>query len=89
LVVIEPDPEKGNQGTQTQGLIQDGHFRTLPGRGAIAGPVIITVNANDGVPTPFAPHGKLLFRSYQFRHELPAAASTLDIERAFPASGGE
>src|SRR5262245_36204963 len=40
LVVIEPDPQKGNTGTQTQGLIQDGHYQTLPGRGAIAGPVI-------------------------------------------------
>jgi hypothetical protein len=93
LVTIEPDAEKGNQGTQTQGLIQDGHFKTLPGRGAIAGPVIITVNANDGVPTPLAEHGKLLFRTYQFRHELPAAASTLDIEvpatQAFSGSEAE
>jgi hypothetical protein len=93
LVTIEPDAQKGNQGTQTQGLIQDGHFQTLPGHGAIAGPVLITVSANDGVPAPFAPHGKLLFRTYQFRRELPAAASTLDIEvpaeQALPASGGE
>jgi hypothetical protein len=90
LVVIEPDSEKGNSGTQTQGLIEKGHFRTLPGHGAIAGPVLITVSANDGVPTPFAPNGKLLFRNYQFRRELPAAASTLDIEvpaeQAFPGS---
>lgn len=93
LVTIEPDAQKGNQGVQTQGLIQDGHFQTLPGHGAIAGPVLITVNANDGVPTPLAAHGKLLFRTYQFRYELPAAASTLTIEvppeQAFPPSGGE
>jgi hypothetical protein len=80
LVIIEPDAEKGKRGTQTQGLIKDGHFRTLPGHGAISGPVLITVNANDGVPTPMAAKGKLLFRTFQYRTELPAASSTLDIE---------
>jgi hypothetical protein len=80
LVIIEPDSSKGNTGTQTQGLIRDGHYRTLSGHGAIAGPVIITVNANDGNPKPMWPHGKLLFRTYQYRIELPTHSSTLDIE---------
>jgi hypothetical protein len=80
LVVIEPDPEKGNQGPQTQGAIQDGHFQTPHGRGAVAGPVIVTVNANDGVPQPLWPQGKLLFQTYQFHRDLPAQASALNIE---------
>src|ERR1700735_2334252 len=80
LVVIEPDAQKGNTGTQTQGLIQDGHFRTLPGHGAISGSVLVTVNANDGVPTPMSAKGKLLFRTYQFRCDLPTKSSKLDIE---------
>jgi hypothetical protein len=93
LVVIEPDAEKGNRGTQTQGLIKEGQFRTLSGYGAIAGPVLITVNANDGVPTPMAEKGKLLFRTYQYRTELPRTSSTLNIEvpaeQAFPNSKEE
>jgi hypothetical protein len=80
LVVIEPDASQGNTGTQTQGLIQDGNYRTLSGLGAIAGPVVVTVNANDGDPKPMWPHGKLLFRTYQFKAELPHHSSTLNIE---------
>jgi hypothetical protein len=80
LVIIEPDAVRGNLGTQTQGLIQAGHYRTLPGLGAISGPVVVTVNANDGVPKPMWPNGRLLFQTYQFRTELPARSSTLDIE---------
>lgn len=80
LVVIEPDASHGNTGTQTQGLIQDGSYRTLPGLGAIAGPVVVTVSANDGQPKPAWPFGKLLFKTYQFRCELPHHSSTLNIE---------
>jgi len=80
LVVIEPDPDKGNTGPQTQGLIQDGHYQTASGRGAVPGPVIVSVHGQDGIPVPNMPAGKLLFREYQFRTELPARSSTLDIE---------
>jgi hypothetical protein len=80
LVIIEPDSGRGNVGVQTQGLVREGQYRTLPGLGAISGPVIVTVNANDGIPKPMWPQGKLLFRTYQFKAELPAHSSTLNIE---------
>jgi len=80
LVTIEPDAEKGNTGTQTQGVIKHGRYRTLPGHGAVAGPVIVSVHGQDGVPYPNMPAGKLLFRDYQFRTELPPRAYTLDIQ---------
>jgi len=93
LVVIEPDAERSNHGTQTQAMIKDGQFRTQPGHGAISGPVLITISANDGVPTPMSPKGKLLFRTYQFRSELPASSSSLNIEvpdsQAFSTSNEE
>ena len=79
-VVIEPDAEKGNTGTQTQGRIKDGKYQTVPGQGAIAGPVIVTVSGFDGVPAPNLPDGRPLFQDYKYRCELPAKASTLDIE---------
>jgi hypothetical protein len=79
-VIIEPDAEKGNTGTQTQGRIKDGRYQTVPGQGAISGPVIVTVAGFDGVPAPNFPDGYPLFRDYKYRCELPADASTLDIE---------
>jgi hypothetical protein len=42
--------------------------------------VIVTIAAFDGVPAPNLPDGRPLFQDYKYRCELPAAASTLDID---------
>lgn len=72
---IEPDTAKGNQGPQARAFIKAGKFDTIPGHGAVAGPVVVRVMARDGVAHAEAPEGVLLGKPLETRAELPAADS--------------
>lgn len=47
-MVINPDVSAGNHGPGTTATIVGGHYKTLPGRGTIGGPHVVTVFGFDG-----------------------------------------
>jgi hypothetical protein len=48
FIVFIPEDAKGNSGPATTAGIEDGQFRTLPGKGTIGGPHIAAVYGFDG-----------------------------------------
>lgn len=78
-VSFEPDPTQGNRGPQAVAPIENGRYRTQPRKGAVAGPVRITVMGYDGLSKGETPFGTPLFKRFTTEQALPAESSTLDI----------
>jgi hypothetical protein len=79
-VVFEPDPGAGNSGPAGYADIVDGRYATLPGQGAVAGPLIVRVSGFDGVRQGDAAEGRELFPEHTVRMDLTGSAGTCDID---------
>jgi len=89
FIVFEPDAAAGNSGPGAQADIHDGKYRTLPGRGTIGGPHVVSVFGFDGIPYqpdedvdgPAIPNpmGKPLFGTATIRVDLPKQTAVHDI----------
>jgi hypothetical protein len=88
-IYFEPDTEKGGTGPQGLALIENGHYRTVAGKGVGWGAYKFKVVGYDGQPATVSgeelPDGKPLFVPYEATVELPRATSTYDI--VVPDSG--
>ncbi|HVL12026.1 MAG TPA: hypothetical protein VM529_05645 [Gemmata sp.] len=99
-IYFMPDGSKGNTGPTGYADIKDGEYDTdaAGGRGAPSGPVIIAVEGTDPSAPPDKPKKgeevseestvKLLFARYELKADLPAEASTKDIEVPAEAAKG-
>lgn len=97
-IYFTPDGAKGNSGPSGYADIKDGRYDTAAagGRGAIAGAVVISVEGFDPGAKPDTVDKsdtsgevliKVLFPRYEVPAELPASASTKDID--VPASAAK
>ena len=79
-IVFMPDAEKGNQGPGTVAVIQDGTYRTAPGKGPVAGPhVAILTGYGKGEPTKPAGSPPLLFTERRVKFHVSADKPTVDF----------
>lgn len=85
-MIFEPDPERDNSGPQGRATIKNGHYRTTAGKGSVAGPVVIRVEAYDGQPHRESPRGIAMFPPYLLKLDLPDSDSEQNID--VPASHG-
>ncbi len=89
FIVFIPDDATGNSGPATTAGIQDGQYRTLPGKGTIGGPHVATVYGFDGkhseaakssgVPATIDPMGHPLFKTATIKVNLPKVKTGPDI----------
>lgn len=79
-VVFEPDAAAGNAGPAGYAEIVDGRYATLPGQGVVAGPLVVRVSGFDGVRRGDSTDGRELFPEHVLRIELPAGATTADVD---------
>lgn len=86
-ISFEPDATQGNRGPQALARIENGRYRTQPMKGAVAGPVHITVTGYDGLSKGETPFGAPLFKPFTLRQVLPAKSNTLDL--VVPASAAD
>ena len=84
LAIFAPDKVKDNDGPWASAAIVDGNYKTLPGKGTIGGPHVVTIDGFDGIPSKEkVPRrrdamGKHLFR-VQLNVNLPREAATHDF----------
>lgn len=79
-VVFEPDSEKGNTGPPAYARIQNGQYRTEPGKGAVGGPHVVRIIGATGQPTPEMPQGQMLFPEYRLKVDLPRSHAVQNFE---------
>jgi hypothetical protein len=86
-IYFTPDPARGNQGPTGFADIKDGFYNTaLPGgQGTKGGPMLIHMEANDGVLRANGLYTPLF--SYDTTGELPQATAVLDF--VVPSSAGQ
>jgi hypothetical protein len=81
-----PDESKGNSGPTGYADIRNGDYDTSDrgGRGAVAGPVNVVIEANDGSPQTDEKSGevvaKALFPRYETTADLPDSSSTQNFD---------
>ena len=75
-IYFDPDAAKKNDGLQGYAEIKNGEYDTAKGgKGTTGGPVVVRIEAFDGVGTdPERPNGKPLFPYWQEQVELPKEA---------------
>ncbi|QDU60404.1 hypothetical protein Pan216_12430 [Planctomycetes bacterium Pan216] len=83
-VYFDPDTSKDNRGPQGFAPIKNGRFDTADGgKGVVGGAHRLRVEGYDGVAvSEEAPQGKALFAPYARTVDLPAEATTIDVEVA-------
>lgn len=82
IVYFDPDLHAGNDGPQGQAVITAGQYdtRLRAGSGPGSGKYVVRIQANDGIPGPEAPIGKMLFANQvEIRVDLPPNDSELPI----------
>ena len=82
-VMFEPDRSKGNKGPAGIAKIENGVYETLPGQGAVAGPLVVRIQGYDGVcPPGFAgsDFGRPIFSRYDAEIELDPKRTEIDFE---------
>jgi hypothetical protein len=91
-MIFAPDRDNGNSGPGSHAGILNGRYETIPGRGVIGGPHVVSIVGTDGVPFDqgdgvMNPMGRPLFPEYQARADLPKQSSTYDFD--VPAETGK
>jgi hypothetical protein len=75
FITILPDSAKGNEGPGGGAAIENGTYRTEPGKGVIGGPHTVRIVGYDGVPTSMEgeqlPDGQPLFAPYETTIDFP------------------
>lgn len=84
-IFFEPDAEKGNSGPVASTTFREGEYSLDADSGHVGGAMIVRVIGYDGKPpdgpeAEMNPHGMQLFPPYRTQIELPADASTRDID---------
>ncbi len=79
-VIFEPDSEKNNTGPPAYARIQDGQYRTQPGKGVVGGPHLVRIIGTTGQPTPEMPQGQMLFPEYRLKVDLPRSNAVRNFE---------
>ncbi|MBA4191923.1 MAG: hypothetical protein C0467_28420 [Planctomycetaceae bacterium] len=80
-VVFEPDPDRGGKGPAGVATIQDGHFRTNPEFGAVAGPHIARFRFGDGKGVnDMQPFGRPICPEFTETVDLGGKATTINFE---------
>lgn len=87
LIIFAPDATLGNPGPAIVATIENGQYRTLPGKGMIGGPhrVTITGFAQDPTEVPEEELGQL-FPRFETTVDLPREKTTRDFD--IPSSSG-
>lgn len=88
-LVFQPEAAAGNSGPASQADIHDGRYRTLPGRGTIGGPHVVSIFGFDGKPYRMAEDikgpamvntmGKPLFATSTVKANLPKQTAVHDF----------
>ena len=84
-VYISPDSSQGNSGATGYADIKDGTYDTSAagGRGAVSGPVVISIEGMDPNPPPGAEPDvtvSVLFAHYEMKADLPEGEAVQDID---------
>ncbi len=78
-----PDTSRQNRGPGGGAQIADGRYKTMPGKGVVGGPYMITISGTDGIPTTMhgeqLKEGKQLFPRYEMWHEFPREDIEWDV----------
>jgi hypothetical protein len=82
-IYFDPDISRGNKGPQGFAEIKDGRYDTRnDGRGAVAGPTIVKIDANDG---SFGPgQGLPLFDEFSIPTEISSSSQNFDVPANAP-----
>lgn len=80
-VILMPDTEKGNSGPGAVGTIENGRWKTEPGKGPVSGPHIAMLNgyaaAEATIPGGDPP---ILFTEYKTEIDVSADADNVDFD---------
>lgn len=91
FVYFSPDTEQNNKGPGGGAAIDQGKFKTEPGKGVVGGAHVIRVVGYDGVAAVVEGEqladGKPLFTPYFMKVDFPKKAHVLDI--TVPQGGGK
>ena len=82
-IMFVPDRSKENTGPRGVARIENGQYKTLPGKGAAGGPQVVTIQGYDGVTPPGwagSDLGSPIFKRYEKKIELPAENTTVDFD---------
>lgn len=83
-ITFAPDASKGNKGPGGMAMIENGVYRTEPGKGVVGGPYQIRIVGMDGKPTKMSGEelldGKPLFPPYETTLDLPTKNLEHDFE---------
>ncbi|MDO5553923.1 MAG: hypothetical protein Q4G68_09180 [Planctomycetia bacterium] len=82
-----PDSDKGNEGTGTSAVIENGRYKTNAKRGVFGGPYVVTVYATDGTTPEDIDTDTSLFDPYVIHVDIPHEGGGFDI--AIPQENGE
>lgn len=78
---IAPDGAKGNTGPGSYAMIKNGRYETLPGKGTIGGPHVLTVICFANIPGEVAETDlKELCPPQRVEADLPSAAGSYDLD---------
>ncbi|MDY0168322.1 MAG: hypothetical protein RBS80_17365 [Thermoguttaceae bacterium] len=78
-ILFSPDASQGADGPATVADIAGGRYQTRPGRGAVAGPYIVTIHGTDETMATET-HDNTLFPPYETRVDVDSAHTTHDFE---------
>jgi len=78
-ILFAPDGSVANSGPGAVAEIENGHYRTRRGLGAVDGPHVVTIYGTDGTAAT-EDRDNALFPEYRTTVELPAGSAQFDFD---------
>lgn len=82
-IMFVPDRSVENKGPRGIAKIENGQYKTLPGKGAVAGTQVVQIQGYDGIrlkESVGSDFGTPIFRRYDTKVDLPPESTSIDFD---------